>query len=38
LKEAFRKHVKCFVEAVKKGDAALFSPFILGDSRAKRFG
>jgi CRISPR/Cas system-associated endonuclease Cas1 len=35
LMEAYRKHAKSFVEAVKKGDVALFSPFILGDSHTK---
>jgi len=35
LMEAYRRHAKRFVEAVKKGDAALFSPFILGGHHGK---
>jgi len=32
LMEAYRRHARSFVEAVKRGDPALFSPFILGCS------
>jgi len=35
LMEAYRKHVRCFVEAVTRGDAALFSPFMLSGSRGE---
>lgn len=32
LMEAYRRHIKSFIEAVKKGDAGVFSPLILDDS------
>jgi len=35
LMEAYRRYARCFVEAVKRGDAALFSPFALGGYHGK---
>jgi len=35
LMEAYRRYVRCFVEAVKRGDAALFSPLALGGYHGK---
>jgi len=35
LMETYRRYARCFVEAVKRGDAALFSPFVLGGYHGK---
>jgi len=35
LMEAYRKHARSFVEAVKRGDAALFSPLMLSGSHGE---